>query len=203
MSDNDNHPGPGERAEPQAPSSGRRGLLVWGAAAGVAAGVASAAGVGLSLWQRGGAGGATGAPVAEPVPGFWALIWQSPQDTPVAMAQFKGRPLLINFWATWCPPCVEELPLLDRFAREQGSGGAQVLGLAVDRKDAVLSFLAKLPLGFTVALAGMDGVELGRSLGNATGGLPFSVLVGADGAIAQRKMGRVSEADLASWVAVK
>jgi thiol-disulfide isomerase/thioredoxin len=147
--------------------------------------------------------GSGGAKVAEPIPGFWALQWRSPQDASVPMAQFQGRPLLINFWATWCPPCVEELPLLDRFAQEQGSRGVQVLGLAVDRKDAVLPFLARSPLRFVVALAGMEGAELGRSLGNSAGGLPFSVLIASDGSVAQRKMGRLSADDLAAWAAVK
>jgi len=206
MSDSDNQLSKADSTVRPSPGAGRRSLLLWSAAAGIAV----LAGAGLSLRHSRDAKGSQGAnaaqvlaPPAEPVPGFWVLQWQSPQDTPVAMAQFKGRPLLINFWATWCPPCVEELPLLNRFAQEQGRGGVQVLGLAVDRKDAVVPFLAKSPLGFPVAVAGMGGVELGRSLGNAAGGLPFSVLVGADGAIAQRKMGRLTVADLASWATVK
>lgn len=174
------------------PSPFRR-KLVWGLAAGVAGG----AGLGISLWRS------KAAEVAEPVPEFWAQQWQTPHDTPLAMAQFKGRPLLLNFWATWCPPCVDELPLLDGFFRDQGASGVRVLGLAIDRKEAVLPFLQKLPLSFPVAMAGMGGADLGRALGNLTGGLPFSVLIASDGSIAQRKMGRVQPADLAVWAAVK
>jgi len=111
--------------------------------------------------------------------------------------------LLLNFWATWCPPCVDELPLLNSFYQQQGAQGVQILGLAIDRKDAVLPFLQKLPLGFPVAMAGMGGADLGRALGNLTGGLPFSVLVASDGTVAQRKMGRVQAEDLAAWAAVK
>nr|WP_315465563.1 TlpA disulfide reductase family protein [uncultured Rhodoferax sp.] len=178
----------------QSPSARRRRVL-WG----VAAGLAGAAGLGLSLRQAKEADLA----VADPVPGFWAQEWQTPQDTTLSMAGFKGRPVLVNFWATWCPPCVDELPLLDSFHKEQGSRGVQVLGLAIDRKEAVLPFLQKLPLSFPVAMAGLSGADLGRALGNITGGLPFSVLVASDGSVAQRKMGRVSSADLAAWAAVK
>jgi thiol-disulfide isomerase/thioredoxin len=178
----------------QFPSSRRRTVL-WG----VAAGLAGAAGLGLSLRHAKDAALA----VVDPVPGFWEQQWQTPHDTTLAMAGLKGRPVLINFWATWCPPCVDELPLLDSFYKEQGSHGVQVLGLAIDRKEAVVPFLKKLPLSFPVAMAGLSGADLGRALGNITGGLPFSVLVASDGSIAQRKMGRVTESDLAAWVAVK
>lgn len=173
----------------------RRSTVLWG----VVAGLAGAAGLGLSLRHTRDSELA----VIDPVPGFWGQQWQTPQDTTLAMAGFKGRPVLINFWATWCPPCVDELPLLDSFYKEQGDRGVQVLGLAIDRKEAVLPFLRKLPLSFPVAMAGLSGADLGRALGNMTGGLPFSVLVASDGAIAQRKMGRVTESDLAAWAAVK
>lgn len=176
-------------------SSTSRRTLLWG----LAAGVAGVAGVALSLRHA----KESGAAIAEPVPDFWAQQWQTPQDTPLAMAQFKGRPLLVNFWATWCPPCVDELPLLNSFYQQQGAQGVQILGLAIDRKEAVLPFLQKLPLGFPVAMAGMGGADLGRALGNLTGGLPFSVLVASDGTVAQRKMGRVQAEDLEAWAAVK
>lgn len=174
------------------PSVRRRWLL--GA---MASGVAVLAGVGLSWWHR-----AAGR-VADPVPGFWAQQWQSPDDAPLAMRAFQGRPVLINFWATWCPPCVDELPMLDRFHAEQGPGGVQVLGLAIDRKEAVLPFLRRMPLRFPVAMAGLSGADLGRALGNVAGGLPFSVLIASDGTVAHRKMGRVTEEDLRAWAAVK
>jgi thiol-disulfide isomerase/thioredoxin len=119
------------------------------------------------------------------------------------MRAFQGRPVLINFWATWCPPCVDELPMLDRFHAEQGPGGVQVLGLAIDRKEAVLPFLRRMPLRFPVAMAGLSGADLGRALGNVAGGLPFSVLIASDGTVAHRKMGRVTEEDLRAWAAVK
>ncbi len=176
------------------PSTSRRTLL-WS----LAAGVAGAAGVGLSLRHSEEAGPA----VVDPVPGFWAQRWETPQDAVLAMSQFQGRPLLVNFWATWCPPCVDELPLLDGFYKAQGGLGVQVLGLAIDRKEAVIPFLQRLPLSFPVAMAGLPGADLGRALGNISGGLPFTVLLASDGSVAQRKMGRVTADDLVVWAEVK
>jgi peroxiredoxin len=97
---------------------------------------------------------------------------------------------------------VEELPLLNAFYQEHRSRGWQVLGLAVDQPGAVRTFLQRLPLQFPVAMAGLGGTDLAKSLGNATGGLPFTVVVDAKGAIAHRKLGKVSPDDLKQWVQV-
>jgi thiol-disulfide isomerase/thioredoxin len=117
----------------------------------------------------------------------------------VRLADFRGKPLLVNFWATWCPPCVEELPLLNAFHRTHKDKGWQVLGLAVDQPSAVRGFMQKLPLNFPVGMAGFAGTELSRSLGNPSGALPFSVVFDASGTLVHRKIGKVSETDLSQW----
>jgi len=161
---------------------------------GVAAAVLVGAGV-ATAWMR---DKPTHTPsVSNVVPGFWSLKWNTPSGAELAMLSFKGRPLLINFWATWCPPCVEELPLIDAFFKENQTNGWQVLGLAVDKPAQVQTFLSKTPLAFSVAMAGFDGTGLSRSLGNTTGGLPFSVALDSEGGIIQRKMGRLDVGDLA------
>jgi thiol-disulfide isomerase/thioredoxin len=119
------------------------------------------------------------------------------------MESFRGKPLLINFWATWCPPCVEELPLINDFYRQNKSNGWQVLGLAVDKLPPVQSFLQKMPLEFPVGMAGMTGAELGRGLGNLAGGLPFSVVFNGAGMVVQRKLGRLTPSDLSAWLRLK
>lgn len=134
---------------------------------------------------------------------LWSLSFDTPAGERLAMQSLRGRPLLINFWATWCPPCIEELPLLDAFYKENVSKGWQVLGLAVDKISPVRDFLVKQPLAFPVALAGMEGVGLSKSLGNVSSGLPFSVVLGADGVVRNRKIGKVSPADLALWRELK
>ena len=139
--------------------------------------------------------------VQEPGPeaNLWGQSFASLEGAPLAMAAFRGRPLLLNFWATWCPPCVEELPLLNRFYGERRAQGWQVLGVAVDQPPAVRKFLEKLPLAYPVAIATSGGMQLGRSLGNLQGGLPFTVVFGAEGRIRHRKIGQVQAEDLSRW----
>jgi len=165
--------------------------------------VAALVGVGAATWLSRSGGPTTQSSGTEAAPGLWSLAWDTPQGGSVAMAALRGRPVLINFWATWCPPCVEELPLINAFYNQNKANGWQVIGLAVDKPSSVQSFLAKMPLDFPIGLAGLSGTELGKSLGNLTGGLPFSVVLGADGAVVQRKMGRLSPDDLAQWVRLK
>ena len=136
---------------------------------------------------------------AKVLAGLWALELATPSGATLALASLRGKPLLLNFWATWCPPCVEELPLIDSFFRSNFKNGWQVVGLAVDQLPAVNHFLAKTPVGFPVAMAGLPGIELSKSLGNLAGGLPFTVVVGSKGAILHRKIGRVTAADLQAW----
>ncbi len=167
---------------------------------GATAASAAALGVGLAWWRL----PTPEVPAAPPpVDGFWAMQWETPQGGRVAMESFRGRPLLINFWATWCTPCVEELPLINNFYRQNKVKGWQVLALAVDRLASVQSFLQKLPLDFPVGMAGASGTELGRGLGNLAGGLPFSVVLNGDGLVVQRKLGRLTPDDLEVWLRLK
>jgi thiol-disulfide isomerase/thioredoxin len=172
---------------------GRRRMIY--AAVAAAAGLA---GAGLAWWRF------MPARMEEAVlPALWELEFDTPSAGKLSMASLRGRPLLVNFWASWCPPCVEEMPLLDAFYQENSSKGWQVLGLAVDKPGAVIEFLGRHPISFPVALAGMEGAGLSKSLGNLSGGLPFTVVLGADGTVQKRKIGKVSSQDLAAWRELK
>ena len=163
----------------------------------VAAGVgtlAAAAGIGAAFWRH---------RTAQSVERIWSLRFLRPGGGELAFADLRGRPLLLNFWATWCPPCVTEMPLLARFQAEHRSAGWQVVGLAVDNEAAVLEFLDRRGIDFLVALAGAEGLALARSLGNSAGGLPFSVVFGADGSPRAHKLGALDEATLAAWAAAR
>ncbi len=165
-----------------------------------AAGLAAAAvGVGTGLRRRRAAD-----EDAEDVPAtidLWSLAFDGLDGAPVAMASWRGRPLLLNFWATWCGPCVVEMPLLDRFAREQSPQGWRVLALAVDQPDPVRRFIAERTLKLPVAIAGASGLDLSRQLGNVHGGLPFTAAFGSDGAAVQHRLGAVNRELLAAWTA--
>ena len=131
----------------------------------------------------------------------WTLDFESLEGAPIKMAGWRGRPLLLNFWATWCAPCVVEMPLLDRFAREQRSRGWQVLALAVDQPDPVRRFIAERNLRLPVAIAGAIGLDLSRHLGNVGGGLPFTAAFDSRGTVTERRLGTVSAELLSGWVA--
>ena len=160
-------------------------------AMGAVAVVAAAAGAGFALKRF--------SPGEADLAGFWDRSFPTPDGGTLALSSLRGQRLLLNFWATWCPPCVEELPLLSAFYTQNKANGWHLLGLAVDKPAPVNQFLARSPVSFPVALAGMEGVDLSRSLGNAAGALPFSVLFDADGQIRQRKIGQLHEADLVAW----
>ena len=178
----------------------RRHILTVGVAA-----AAALAGAGAAYWQDKQVASSEPAAPYKPASGDLNDLWQMQFDTPdgskLAMQSLKGKPLLINFWATWCPPCVEELPLLERFYSQNKAKSVQIVGLAADKPDAVRTFLKKLPLTFPIGITDLSGIALSKSWGNLAGGLPFSVMLAADGRVLQRKMGKLSEDDLKIWLA--
>lgn len=135
--------------------------------------------------------------------GFWRLEFATPDGAMLHMDALRGKPLLLNFWASWCPPCIEELPLLNGFFNQNAANGWQVIGLAVDQLDPVKQFLARTPVTFPVVMAGNSGIEISRSLGNLIGGLPFTVVVHSDDQLAHRKMGKVTPDELRAWALLK
>jgi thiol-disulfide isomerase/thioredoxin len=116
------------------------------------------------------------------------------------MKSLQGRPLVINFWATWCTPCIEEMPLIDAFFRQNDSKGWQVVGLAIDQPSRVRQFLNQFPVDYAIGLAGLNGTELSKILGNDVGGLPFTVVLNAKGDLIQRHLGKLTPSDINKWV---
>ena len=169
-------------------NASRRNLLLGAGAA------AAVAGVGLSLWRF-------EPKVVANVQSHpaWSQQFVNPAGAVLSMGSFKGQPLLLNFWATWCPPCIEELPMINAFWRENAPNGHQVVALAIDQPSAVRRFLERQPLAFPVGLAGLEGTNLAKSLGNAAGGLPFTVFFNSNGSIWRQKMGQLTQADLDEW----
>nr|WP_236685907.1 TlpA disulfide reductase family protein [Pseudoxanthomonas suwonensis] len=110
-----------------------------------------------------------------------------------------GRPLLVNVWASWCGPCIEEMPELQRFAREQGEDGVQVVGLALDTPEGVRGFLARVPVDYPILLETPGPADASVWLGNTRGLLPYSVLVDAQGRVAKQKLGPFAHGEVDGW----
>jgi thiol-disulfide isomerase/thioredoxin len=183
---------------PGAPAAPNRRALIAGVAT-----IAVAAGAGIAWWRSRQAPPAAGAGTTvvdqAGAQQFWPLEFDTPEGGKLAMASLKGKPLLLNFWATWCAPCIEEMPMLDAFYRQHTAKGFQVLGIAIDQPSSVRKFLEHTKVTFPIGLAGFAGTELTKSLGNMAGALPFSVLFDREGKVVQRKMGKLTEADLQAW----
>ena len=117
----------------------------------------------------------------------------------VQMETLRGQPLVVNFWATWCPPCVKEMPELDRIAAEMPQ--AKVVGVAIDSRDNVLKFLDKVPVTFPIYIAGHAGIEVTRGLGNHVMALPFTTLINDQGDLVSKVLGEVDPASLRTNIA--
>lgn len=114
----------------------------------------------------------------------------------LTLAAWKGKVLVVNFWATWCAPCRKEIPGLISVQRENAANGAQVVGIAVDQADNVQAFAKELGINYPVLIAGMDGVDLVRKVGNPTGALPFTIVLDRSGKVVMTHLGLVSEQEL-------
>jgi len=118
-----------------------------------------------------------------------------------ALSQWKGKPLLVNFWAPWCAPCVQEMPELSEMAAKEGGKRFNVIGIGIDSPSNLAEFAKKTKVSYPLYVGGMSGTDLSRELGNANGGLPFTVLIGPDGQVRKTYLGRLKfdqlKADLA------
>ncbi len=162
----------------------RRTILIGGAAAGVAA---LAAGVAVfhstSTAQRDGAA-------------LLDVVLPDPEGHDQAMAQWRGKILVVNFWATWCAPCREEMPQFVAAQAARGGKGVQFVGIAVDQAAKVVEFSKQIGLNYPVLVGGFGAIELSRSLGNSLSALPFTVIIDRHGRVVQRHLGPLIQPEL-------
>jgi thiol-disulfide isomerase/thioredoxin len=117
-------------------------------------------------------------------------------DKPVALAQYKGRPLIVNFWARWCGPCRDEIPDLIK-ARAKRKDRVEVLGIAIeDNTEAVRDFAKAYEIDYPVLMAKSKGIDLMRALGNTRAGLPFTLVIDRRGKLVSSKLGPLNSADI-------
>ncbi len=106
-----------------------------------------------------------------------------------SLKEWRGQVILLNFWATWCPPCREEIPLFIALQKKYAARGLQVVGVAVDNKPAVLAFRQSEGINYTILMGGDDAMDLAARYGDRMDSLPYSVIIGRDGSIVARKLG--------------
>ena len=158
------------------------------------------AGLGTSWWTH------QATPTAEPaVQTLWSQRWPGPDGQPKALDSLRGQITVVNFWATWCAPCVEEMPALSALYQQLNpeinpekqqaatSPGPRIefIGVAIDRADQVTEFAGRTPVSYPLVVAGAAGSELGRALGNDAGALPFTVVIDSNGRVVERTLGVV------------
>ncbi len=164
----------------------RRALLV------VAVGsLAAAAGIGAHLWRIGSIG-------VKPADDAARAILDSRLTTLDGLTRtldgFRGQILIINYWATWCAPCREEIPMFVRLQRELAANGVQFIGIAVDQADKVVDFSREFGVNYPLFIGGIDAVELSRKAGNRAGVLPYTLVLDRSGVIHASLVGELTEA---------
>lgn len=130
---------------------------------------------------------------------FWQQTLTQADGRTLRLADLQGRPVLLNFWATWCPPCIEEMPLIEAFYKQQGANGIQVLAIAADKMELVKKFLSQNRLTLPVAAGGAEVITMARLAGNLTGSLPFSILFDGQGRVLRQKLGKLEATELTQW----
>jgi thiol-disulfide isomerase/thioredoxin len=131
---------------------------------------------------------------------LFAQSFPDADGLPQALSQWRGQVLVINFWATWCPPCVEEMPDLQAVRDEYRGRGVEVVGIGIDNAEKIRAFRDRLKLRLPLLVAGAGGSELGQALGNRAGALPYTALVDRNGRIVQRRLGQIKPAELRKWL---
>jgi len=111
--------------------------------------------------------------------------------TPRSLVSWKGKPLIINFWATWCGPCRQEIPLLNTLRKERAADRLEVIGIAIDEQQAVLKYAKEIGIEYPVLMGEQEGYEAAEKFGVASLVLPFSVFVDSQGRIVTLKVGEL------------
>lgn len=120
----------------------------------------------------------------------------SPDGKPQALQQWRGRILVVNFWATWCPPCREEMPALSQLSDKFAEKGVQFIGIAIDSADNVQRFVAQQRSSYPLLVGAPEALAQSRALGNHRQALPFTVIIDGQGQLRYQRLGGIDAATL-------
>lgn len=138
------------------------------------------------------------APRAAPAPveALWRSSFPDPQGQPQALGQWRGQALVVNFWASWCAPCREEMPEFDELRARYRAAGVEFVGIAIDDPARVAQFLQRRPVDYPILVGGGGAHDLARQLGNQAGALPYTIVLDRDGKVVLAHLGRLPRATL-------
>lgn len=157
--------------------------------------IAGALGIGLSTFKF-----RTTSASDQAVELFLKQELKSPDGSTHNTKAWRNKILVLNFWASWCPPCVEEMPALTRTFDHYKDKNVLFVGIGVDSPSNIRLFLEKTPVNYPITISPLEGVNWAKSMGNPSGGLPFTVLIDEKGVIKKTKLGKISEDELKSWL---
>jgi thiol-disulfide isomerase/thioredoxin len=132
----------------------------------------------------------------ESVAALLANPWSKPDNTLVDTAAWQNRVLVVNFWASWCPPCVEEMPALSDLQDEFASKNVLFVGIGIDTPSNIRQFLETTLVSYPIVMGGLQGSKIGKALGNTQGALPYTVVINAKGKVTNTKLGKINEDEL-------
>lgn len=157
----------------------------------VAAGAVIALGAAYSAISPKSGGGGGEAPAAQEISAepVFAASFRDLDDKPQSLGQWRGKVMVLNFWAPWCPPCREEIPDFIKLQDKYGERGLVFVGVALDEKLKVQAFADEIGINYPVLLGEMEAVELARKVGNRLGGLPFTAIIDRKGRIVASEVG--------------
>ena len=134
------------------------------------------------------------------VKAFFANSWQAPDGKTIDTQKWQGKVLVVNFWASWCPPCVEEMPTLDKLQQEFLQQNVLFVGIGIDSPSNIRQFLEITPVSYPIVIGGLEGSNISKQMGNAQGALPYTVIINSQGKSTSSKLGKISEEELRSAI---
>jgi len=140
-------------------------------------------------------------PASDPaIKAFFANPWQTPDGKLVNSEEWRGKVLVVNFWASWCPPCVEEMPTLDKLNAEFSSKNVLFVGIGIDSPSNIREFLQNTPVSYPIMIGGREGSNLSKQMGNSQGALPYTIIINSQGKATSSKLGKIKEDELRSAI---